>query len=63
MAIVIKWTDEKKEKTILAIEAWIKEHGAAMGEIIMQSDSCIISAPELLSDLVDDIIKPEYVNE
>ena len=56
----IEWTPEKKEATIKAIEQWIIEHDASSGEHIMQSDGCIISAPELLSDLVDDIIKPTW---
>ena len=29
----------------------------------MQSDECIISAPELLSDIVDDIIQPERADD
>jgi len=59
--IKINWTPEKKEQVIKAIDAWIKEHGASAGEVIMQSDDCTITAPELLSDIVDDIIKPEWV--
>lgn len=30
------------------------------GKPIMQNDDCLIEAPDLISDIVDDIIKPEY---
>lgn len=60
--INITWTDEKKEAVIQKIDEWIKKYHAGAGEVIMQSDNCIIYAPVLMSDLVDDIIKPEYVD-
>ena len=59
MTIDFKWTPEKKEAVIKKIEEWIIKNGGTAGEIIMQSDRCIISAPVLLSDLVDDIIQPD----
>lgn len=48
-----------REAVFEAIIDWIVEHGAYAGEVIMQSDDCIIDAPSLLSYIVDDIIKPE----
>lgn len=62
MDIEIIWTPQKKILVLEAIEKWIREHDATAGEVIMQSDDCIISAPELLSDIVDDIIKPKRLN-
>lgn len=59
----IEWTDEKRKAVCDEIEKWINKYGAGAGEVIMQSDNCLIYAPELLSDLVDDIIKPEYIGE
>jgi len=56
--ITIEWTPEKKEAIIQKLEEWIHEYNAHSGEHIMQDDRCQIHAPELLSDLVDDIIKP-----
>lgn len=60
MATII-WTEEKKIKVCEAIEAWMKKHGspAYSGEGIMQDDDCQIHAPELIADLVDDIIQPD----
>ncbi len=61
--VTIEWTPEKKEAVIKMLDEWIRLHGATSGEHIMQSDGCIISSPELLSDLVDEIIKPKYSDE
>lgn len=56
--ITIEWTPEKKEAAIKKLEEWIHKYQAHSGEKIMQDDECQIHAPELISDLVDDIIKP-----
>lgn len=48
-----------REKVFEAILDWMVENGAYSGEIVMQCDECIISAPQLLSYIIDDIIKPE----
>lgn len=50
----ITWTEEKKNKTIQKLTDWFEIYG--YGECIMQSDEAIISAPELLSDIADDIL-------
>lgn len=41
------------------IENYFKKHGSYCGESIMQSDDPQIYAPELLSEIADDIIKFE----
>lgn len=52
-------TPELKEKVYQNVLAWIKKHDAYHGEVIMQDDDCIISAPDLLSDIVDELFKFE----
>jgi hypothetical protein len=59
----IDWTPEKKDAVVMAIDRWLKKHNAWGGEMIMQDDDCQIEAPVLISDLVDDIIKPEIKEE
>ena len=61
--LVINWTQEKKDAVCEMLDKWLKKHRAHAGEMIMQDDDCQIYAPVLLSDLVDDIIKPELVDE
>jgi len=47
----------------LVIE-WMEEHRSAhSGEGIHQNDECLIEAPILISDIVDDVLKPEYMGE
>jgi len=50
----IKWTEEKKEKAIEMLTKYFEKHG--VGECIMQNDDAIIYAPELLSDIADDVL-------
>lgn len=54
----IEWTEEKKEAVIKRLTEWLIEHRASSGEMMYQNDECQIDAIEILSDLVDDIIKP-----
>lgn len=48
-----------REEVFEAITDWMIKHGAYSGEHVMQCDRCVIGAPELLADIIDDIIKPE----
>lgn len=52
-----------REEVFEAIIDWMVKNSAYSGESIMQSDSCLITASELLADIVDDIIKPEIKEE
>jgi hypothetical protein len=58
--IKIEWTPEKVQRALQMIENWIRANNAVAGEVIMQNDECLISAPELLADIVDDVIQPFY---
>jgi hypothetical protein len=51
----VEWTPEKKEAAIAKLTDFYERYGP--GECIMQSDNPIIEAPELLSDIADDILK------
>lgn len=59
LKINIHWTDEKLEKVKTYLDNWIKKHEAFAGEVIMQNDDCLIYAPELIAEIVDDVLKPE----
>lgn len=50
----VTWTPEKKEKAIVLLTAYIEKHG--VGEMIMQNDDALIEAPDLLSDIADDVL-------
>jgi hypothetical protein len=54
----IEWTPEKRIHVCDILSEWLIEHGASSGETIMQDDDCQLDAPELLSNIVDNVIKP-----
>jgi len=59
----IKWTPEKKDQVCKMLEDWLIEHNAHSGEMMQQDDNCQTDAIDLLSDIVDDIIKPTTEDE
>lgn len=52
--IKVNWTPEKKEAAIQKLTEYFEKHG--IGEMIMQDDDALIEAPEVLSDIADDIL-------
>jgi hypothetical protein len=52
--IKVIWTQEKKEAAIEKLTEYFESHG--IGEMIMQDDNALIEAPEVLSDIADDIL-------
>jgi hypothetical protein len=50
----INWTPAKKEAAIKILTEWFSEHGP--GECIMQSDEALITAPEILAKIVDEVL-------
>lgn len=62
----INYTPETADAVLNKIIEWMqhpKHYTSHNGEGIMQSDDTIIDAPDLISDIVDDILKPEFVRE
>ena len=52
--IQVTWTQEKKDKAIEILTKYFEKYG--IGESIMQSDNALIDAPEVLSNIADDIL-------
>lgn len=57
-----KDTPEVRQKIMDRILAYVRKYGATAGEVIHQDDNCIIYAPEVLSDIVDNILKVKPVD-
>lgn len=60
--------DSAKAKDMLfeKLVDWMgeKTHSAAhSGEGIMQDDDCLIDSSELISEMVDDVLKPKHSNK
>jgi hypothetical protein len=56
-------SEETKKQVFEAVISWFQDHEVFIGEGIMQSDDCLIEAPELLAQLADNIIKFEYEDD
>jgi len=52
-------TDKKKDDVINAILNWCEEHNCSNGETLHQNDNCIIDSPDLISHIIDNILKFE----
>lgn len=63
MKVVYCANQETKQRVFDAVINWYLENELFSGEAIMQSDRGIEKAPELLSDIVDDIIQFEVEDE
>lgn len=60
----INYSSETAQKVLDEIIKWMEhpDHYAShSGEGIMQSDSTLIDAPELISDIVDNILSPKFI--
>lgn len=55
----IKRSTEIDAEIVDKLIAWYKEHRCMYGECLMQDDDCVMEAPEVLSVILDDILRPE----
>jgi hypothetical protein len=59
LKVKVDITDEKKDKIIERILQYCKENNCINGETLHQSDNCLLDAPNVLSDIIDNIISFE----
>jgi hypothetical protein len=57
--VIIKETEEMKEKVFSKILEWIKENQLFSGESVIQTDKGALTSQVLLADILDAIIQPE----
>lgn len=55
--VSVEITEEKKQLIVDRILQYCKEYNCVSGETLHQNDNCIIYAPVVLSDIIDDILK------
>jgi predicted HicB family RNase H-like nuclease len=57
--LVVEYKDDAATKNAVfdAVINYFKEQEAFHGEVIMQSDNCIIDAPEVFAKIADNILK------
>lgn len=49
----------KKELIFNRIIKYMIDHNCSSGETLQQSDECLLDAPDVLSEIIDEIIQPE----
>lgn len=59
LKVKVNITDEKKDKIVERILQYCKENNCVEGETLHQSDDCLLEAPGVLSDIIDDIMEFE----
>ena len=52
-------TEEKKNAVMQRIIQYCIEHNCIDGEVLHQNDECLIEAPSVLSDIIDNILEFE----
>jgi hypothetical protein len=58
MAIIIEWTEEKKENVLKLIENYVLKHEITSSEAVYQRDEPNIEAVDLVSDIIE-VTDPE----
>lgn len=59
LKVQIEITEEKKNAIVDRILEYCKKHDCISGETLHQDDDCIIYAPDVLSDIIDNILQPK----
>jgi len=55
----IEETEEKKQQLFDRLIKYVKDFDCINGETVHQRDECVINAPEVLSDMIDNILEPK----
>ena len=55
--------NETKQKVFDRVIQYMKKNSAFSGETIQQCDNCLLEAPNVLSDIVDNILGCEFVDD
>lgn len=59
MEVKLEITEDKKNAVIERILEYCKEYNCTSGEHLQQNDDCLIEASQVLSEIIDDILKFE----
>ena len=62
----INYDNDVMQKVTEKIIEWLGDpnhYAAHSGEGIIQSDNTVIDAPYLIGDILDEILKPEFIKE
>jgi hypothetical protein len=55
----VEITKKKKDLIVKKILEFCESHNCTSGEHLQQNDECLLDAPDLLSDIIDNVLKFE----
>jgi hypothetical protein len=56
-------SEEAKDKIVQKILDWMQKYKISCGESVQQTDWGQMESPNLVSDIIDDILKPTEISE
>lgn len=56
-------TQEDKDKIVQKILDWMVEYKISCGESLHQTDNGLLESPNLVSDIIDNVLKPTPVDQ
>lgn len=62
-AVEVIYSEDTMREVMYKIFDYMETHNCFHGETLHQKDDCIIYAPEVLSEIIDNILKPKFIKE
>ena len=62
-AVEVTYTKETLKEVVNEIFNYMETYNCYHGESLHQDDDCIIYAPDVLSNIIDNILKPKFIKE
>lgn len=62
-AVEVVYSEDTMKKVMYEIFNYMEKYNCYSGEKLHQDDDCIIYAPEVLSEIIDNILKPKFIKE
>lgn len=60
-AYSVIYNEDSMQKVMDIIFKYMQDNNCFHGESLHQDDDCIIYAPNVLSEIIDDVLKPKYL--
>lgn len=60
-AYSVIYNEDTMQRVMDIIFKYMQDNNCFIGESLHQDDDCIIYAPNVLSEIIDDVLKPKYL--
>lgn len=62
-AVEVVYSEDTMKEVMYEIFNFMETHNCFHGESLHQDDDCIIYAPGVISEIIDNILKPKFIKE